>query len=110
MRGGIMEKASHLLGIRKECWRGKGSLEDLVQESDDIPSLLLENPTVAVHMKSITRRNSRYKYLFMLHDRKVQFYADPRLTEHAKPVQILYPASSKSWERVIDLNDEDEGL
>lgn len=46
----------------------------------------------------------------MLHYRKVQSYADPRLTEHAEPVQMLYPTSSKSWKWTKDLNDEDEGL
>lgn len=79
-----------------------------MQGYDRIPSLLLQDPTVAVRVWSIARRNSRSKYLFMLHYRKVQSYADPRLTEYAKPVQVLYPTSSKFWKRVIDSNDEDE--
>lgn len=41
---------------------------------------------------------------------KVQSHADPRLTEHAKPVQMLCPTSSKSWKQTTDLNDKDEGL
>ena len=46
----IVEKAFHQLGIRNECLREEGGLEDPVQESDEISSLLLQNPTVAVHV------------------------------------------------------------